>query len=95
MPEYTQEDLNKMKEPTMLYKHPGPHAIHGSFFDHIVVDIDEIEDAIKAGWSRTTTEAKDLFNGIKKEVEKIEAEIGITGDNEPKEDPAPGGWTTK
>jgi hypothetical protein len=47
-----------MKNPTMLYKAPGPHQIHGGHFDHIVVDDDQIEATLAAGWHLTTTEAK-------------------------------------
>lgn len=42
---------------TMLYKHPGPHKIHGGKFDYIIVFNDDIEDALKDGWFRTTGEA--------------------------------------
>jgi predicted trehalose synthase len=50
-----------MKSPTMLYKHPGQHEIHGSNFDFIIVDEFEIAKAIKDGWHLTTDEAK---NGV-------------------------------
>lgn len=44
---------------TMLYKHPGPHNIHGDKFDWIIADGDEqIAECIKAGWSLTTDEAR-------------------------------------
>jgi len=43
---------------TMLYKHPGPHDIHGDKFDYLIVEDDAIEAAIKDGWSLTTDEAK-------------------------------------
>lgn len=49
-----------MKNPTMLYKHPGPHEIHGSHFDYVIVDAGEdgqLEKAIADGWSLTTPEA--------------------------------------
>lgn len=42
----------------MLYKHPGPHEIHGDKFDHIIVDEGDVESAIKDGWCKTTGEAK-------------------------------------
>jgi hypothetical protein len=47
-----------MKNPTMLYKSPGPHEIHGGHFDYTIIDGDEVEQAIADGWSLTTTEAK-------------------------------------
>ena len=43
---------------TMLYKHPGPHEIHGDKFDYVIVEDDAIEAAIKDGWALTTDEAK-------------------------------------
>jgi hypothetical protein len=48
-----------MTNTTMLYKAPGPHEIHGSRFDYIIVDDDKIEAALADGWYLTTTEAKD------------------------------------
>lgn len=42
---------------TMLYKHPGPHEIHGGKFDYIIVDDGKIDAAIADGWAMTTTEA--------------------------------------
>lgn len=47
-----------MKNPTMLYKHPGAHEMHGDKFDYIVVDEQDVDQAKKDGWSLTTTEAK-------------------------------------
>ena len=49
-----------MKNPTMLYKSPGPHEIHGGKFDYTIFDEDEVEQAIADGWSLTTTEAKEV-----------------------------------
>lgn len=43
---------------TMLYKCPGPHDIHGGNFDYIIVDDDQIDDALEDGWHLTTPEAK-------------------------------------
>ncbi len=40
---------------TMVYKHPGPHKIHGNKFDYSVVE--DIERALKDGWFLTTPEA--------------------------------------
>lgn len=42
---------------TMLYKHPGPHEIHGGKFNYIIVDDGKIDAAIADGWAMTTTEA--------------------------------------
>jgi hypothetical protein len=57
-----------MKNATMLYKAPGPHEIHGSHFDYIVVDADEegaIDAAKEAGWFETTPEAKAAYDATK------------------------------
>lgn len=43
---------------TMLYQFPGPHEIHGARFDYIIVDDDQIEATLAAGWYLTTPEAK-------------------------------------
>ena len=53
-----------MKSPTMLYKHPGPHEIHCSTFDFIIVDECEIAQAIKDGWHLTTDEAKNVVSEV-------------------------------
>ena len=42
----------------MLYKHPGPHKLHGDMFAYVVVDEDDVADHIADGWHMTTTEAK-------------------------------------
>ena len=42
----------------MLYKHPGQHEIHGDSFDYIVVEDDDVKEALKRGWAKTTDEAK-------------------------------------
>lgn len=57
-----------MKNAIMLYKHPGPHEIHGGHFDYIIVDADEegaIDQALADGWHLTTDDAK----GVAKEVD--------------------------
>jgi len=47
-----------MKSTTMLYKHPGIHEIHGDRFDYIIVDSDQVNEALADGWSLTTDGAK-------------------------------------
>ena len=65
-----------MREDRMLYKHPGTEQMHNGFFDTLIVDEaapGELQAAIKAGWSLTTTEA---LARSEAEVQKaIEAEI--------------------
>lgn len=49
-----------MQNPTMLYKTPGPHSIHGGFFDYKIIDGDnenEVKLAKSEGWHFTTEEA--------------------------------------
>lgn len=47
----------KQPAPTMLYRAPGPHAIHGGHFDFVIVDESEVSDKLAEGWHLTTTEA--------------------------------------
>lgn len=46
--------------PTMLYKCPGPHEIHGGHFDYTIVEDDQIEATQAEGWSLTTDQAKQV-----------------------------------
>ena len=48
-----------MSHPVMLYRHPGPHDVHGDKFDHIIVELDDVEVYVEAGWFETTPEAKE------------------------------------
>lgn len=41
----------------MLYAHGGPHKIHGDNFDYIVIEENQVKDAIEKGWRLTTPEA--------------------------------------
>lgn len=43
---------------TMVYKAPGAHALHGGYFDYLVVDDEKLEEALADGWHLTTPEAK-------------------------------------
>jgi hypothetical protein len=47
-----------VQQPTMLYKCPGPHPIHGGFYDTTIVDASEIDKALSEGWYLTTPDAK-------------------------------------
>lgn len=58
-----------MKSPTMLYKHPGQHEIHGSTFDFIIVDECEIAQAIKEGWHLTTDKAKSGVSEVSEDTD--------------------------
>ena len=58
----------------MLYKHPGPHEIHGDMFDYIIVDEDAVENAIKDGWRKTTDEAKAGVKPVAKRGRKPKTE---------------------
>lgn len=42
---------------TMLYKHPGPHKVHGNMFDYIITE--DIDAALEDGWFLATPEALD------------------------------------
>ncbi len=54
---------------TMLYKAPGPHAIHGHMLDFIVVADEQIDAAIAEGWHLTTPEAVAAVDREKAEAE--------------------------
>lgn len=54
----------------MLYAHPGPHKIHGDDFDYIVVEKDQVDDAIEKGWALTTPEALKKAKAAKKSKPK-------------------------
>lgn len=42
----------------MLYKHPGPHDIHGDKFDYMICHQNEMDKYLADGWYLTTGEAK-------------------------------------
>lgn len=49
-----------MSNPTMLYKCPGPHQLHGGNFAYVIIDQDDAEafkTALADGWHKTTDEA--------------------------------------
>ena len=64
-----------MKNPTMLYKHPGPHEIHGNHFDYIIVDDDDVKATIADGWALTTTEAKHQSGKKAKKVKLLPQDV--------------------
>jgi hypothetical protein len=80
-----------MKNPTMLYCHPGKHKIHGDLFDYTIVGEESVEDALKDGWHKTTVEAKQATeaeidtdgNGrvTKKEIVAKLKELGVEFDS--------------
>ena len=47
-----------MLDATMLYRHPGPHKLHGDSFAYIIVPSKDIQKYLKDGWYRTTIAAK-------------------------------------
>jgi len=57
----------------MLYAHPGPHKIHGDDFDHITVEEDQVDEAVKKGWSLTTPDAIKKAKAAKKPKAKPKA----------------------
>ena len=73
-----------MINPTMVYRHPGKHKIHGSTFDYKIVDAEteELDDALSDGWFRTTLEAlegvpSDDEKPTREELELKAKELGI------------------
>jgi hypothetical protein len=63
---------------TMLYRCPGPHAIHGGLYDYEVVPDAEIDAALAHGWFRTTPEAKAAHEAIKDEPTRAALEQQAT-----------------
>lgn len=88
-----------MNNPTMLYRCPGPHEIHGGKFDYVIVDEDEVAGKLQEGWFATTGEAKEaheasLIDGDSKddesaptraELEAKATELGIKFDGRTKD----------
>lgn len=68
-----------MKSPTMLYKHPGSHEIHGDRFDYIIVDEDEVNQALADGWALTT-------DGAKHKNQRDEVKVESVNDGSPTRD---------
>lgn len=75
-----------MKHSTMLYKHPGPHDLHGGKYDYVIVDEDDVNQYIIDGWCLSTPEAlaqsKEKAKEKEKEKEK-EKDKEIEADNAP------------
>jgi hypothetical protein len=74
-----------MSEPTMVYKSPGKHKIHGGNYDYKIVNAvaedgkaSELDEALSEGWFKTTKEASD---GVPLD--------GETADGVPLDDEAP------
>lgn len=59
-----------MNNPTMLYKHPGIHEMHGDNFDYTITEGSEVESALTQGWYMTTTEAKENSGNKPKKAKK-------------------------
>lgn len=74
-----------MRDSVMLYKHPGPHDIHGDKFDYMVCHQNEMDKYLADGWYLTTTEAKAAFESDSvpsNDVEKQEIEPEIKSGTE-------------
>ena len=80
-----------MKNPTMVYKHPGRHKIHGNMFDYKIVSAEpeeeggesELDQALAGGWFKTTPEAlegvpSDDEPPTREELEAKATELGIS-----------------
>lgn len=67
--------------PRMLFKSPGPHEFHGGKFDYlIVVDEEEANDALAAGWSLSTDAAKAANEKPKAEPAQVADDAAPTRD---------------
>jgi hypothetical protein len=70
-----------MSNDMMLYKCPGPYAVHGGHFNLIVIDADEpgaIDDALADGWYLTTPEASENFNADQSAIAASTDANGVT-----------------
>lgn len=70
--------------PTMLYRCPGPHEIHGGRYDYTIVPDDEVEASVSAGWYLTTPEAlaaheaaSDTSPPTREELEEMAGKLGV------------------
>jgi len=74
----------------MVYRHPGPHKIHGNLFDYKIVegelregeDASDLDKALADGWYLTTPEAlesvlDDPENPTREELEAKATELGL------------------
>lgn len=63
----------------MLYSYPGKeipnNKIHGDYFNHIVVDEDEVEAYQEKGWFLTTAEAKEKAGISKKSKQQADIKL--------------------
>lgn len=58
---------------TMLYRQPGPHFIHGDFFDYTVVNAScegVLDLALKEGWHLSPAAAKAAAKPSEKQADK-------------------------
>lgn len=69
------------RHDTMVYKYPGPHKVHGDGFDYTVVAAKDVEAMCKAGWSKTTPEAKEAHLNAK--IEEAKAKVVADKPKEP------------
>ncbi len=70
-----------MKNPTMVYKYPGNEKIHGVSVKTKIVEADDLNDYLKAGWAESPSEALDAIDEVtaptREELEAKAAELGI------------------
>lgn len=64
-----------MEEATMLYRAPGPHKLHGHDVEYTVVDADQVEEQLAAGWFRSAVAAGEAHQAaLDAAAKKIEEE---------------------
>lgn len=77
--------------PIMVYRSPGKCQAKGGTFDYCGVESqDELDDALKLGWSPTVEEAVDVYNKAVEAAERLknEPKVKIVV-NEPESEAAP------
>ena len=52
-----------IKDATMVFKHPGPHAQDGVSYEYLIVPAAEVEASVAQGWARSVPEAKARHDG--------------------------------
>ncbi len=71
-----------MNTPTMIYRCPGPHKLHGVDCEYKIVSEDDVESHFGEGWAKTPAEAAEGGSiseaaPTREELEEKAAELGI------------------
>lgn len=64
-----------MKNPTMLYRCPGPHITDGIAYEYTIVDEDRVEATLAEGWHRNWADADTALKGAAEKLAENEREL--------------------